>query len=162
MLKRHEISVLLKAGHSKIEVARLAGVSLRSVQRVVKEGDIQRIDDAAEHLERGIGRPSLIQDFRKRVTELVEKESGLLSVEVLRRMRLDGYMGQKSALYALIASVRPKDQKPLVRFERSAGGIQPARLRTGGRRVPRRDDPEDPFLRFAPEVFENDAGLDRR
>ena len=42
MLKRHEISVLLKAGHSKIEVARLAGVSLRSVKRVVKEGDIQR------------------------------------------------------------------------------------------------------------------------
>ena len=117
MLKRHEISVLLKAGHSKVEVARLAGVSLRSVRRVVKEGDIQRIDDAAEHLERGIGRPSLVQDFRKRVTELVEKESGLLSVEVLRRMRLDGYTGQKSALYSLIASVRPKDQKPLVRFE---------------------------------------------
>lgn len=117
MLKRHEIKVLLKAGHSKVEVARLAGVALRSVKRVAKEGDIEHIDDAAEHLERSIGRPSLVQDFRKRVTDLLEKESGLLSVEVLRRMRLDGYTGQKSALYALIASVRPKDQKPLVRFE---------------------------------------------
>ena len=114
MLKRHEIKVLLKAGHSQSEVAKLAGVSLRSVKRVVKEGDIERIDDAAERLERGIGRPSLVQDFRKTVTELLEKEPGLLSVEVVRRMRLDGYIGQKSALYGLIASVRPKDQKPLV------------------------------------------------
>ena len=117
MLKRHEIKVLLKAGHSQSEVAKLAGVSLRSVKRVVKEDDIERVDDAAERLERAIGRPSLVQDFRKRVTDLLEKEPGLLSVEVVRRMRLDGYIGQKSALYGLIASVRPKDQKPLVRFE---------------------------------------------
>jgi len=29
MLKRHEIKVLLKAGHSQAEIAKLAGVSLR-------------------------------------------------------------------------------------------------------------------------------------
>src|SRR5258706_10001 len=117
MLKRHEIKVLLKAGHAQSEVAKLAGVSLRSVKRVVKEGDIEHVDDAAARVERGIGRPSLVQDFRKRVTDLLEKEPGLLSVEVVRRMRLDGYIGQKSALYGLIAAVRPKDQTPLVRFE---------------------------------------------
>ena len=117
MLKRHEIKVLLKAGHSQTEVAKLAGVSLRSVKRVAREGDIDRVDDAAERLERGIGRQSLVQDFRKLVTELLEKEPTLLSVEVLRRMRLEGYTGQKSALYSLIASVRPKDAKLLVRFE---------------------------------------------
>ena len=60
MLKRHEIKVLLKAGHSRAEAAKLAGVSLRSVKRVAKEGDIGHVDDAAEHLERGIGRPSLM------------------------------------------------------------------------------------------------------
>ena len=32
-------------------------------------------------------------------------------------MRLAGYTGQKTALFALIAAVRPKDQTPLVRFE---------------------------------------------
>ena len=31
MLKRHEIQVLLKAGHSRAEVAELTGVSIRSV-----------------------------------------------------------------------------------------------------------------------------------
>ena len=34
MLKRHEVEILLKAGHSKAEVVRLAGVSLRSVNRI--------------------------------------------------------------------------------------------------------------------------------
>jgi transposase len=117
MLKRHEIKVLLKAGHSQAEVAKLAGVSLRSVKRIAKEGDVDRVDDAAERLRREIGRPSLVQDFRKPVIDLLEKEPELLSVEVLRRMRLEGYTGQKSALYSLIASVRPKEVTPLVRFE---------------------------------------------
>jgi hypothetical protein len=31
MLKRHEVEILLKAGHAKTEVARLSGISLRSV-----------------------------------------------------------------------------------------------------------------------------------
>jgi hypothetical protein len=37
MPKRHEVEILLKAGHSKAEVARLAGVSLRSVNRISEE-----------------------------------------------------------------------------------------------------------------------------
>ena len=117
MLKRHEIKVLLKAGHSRVEVAKLAGVSVRSVNRVAKEGDIEQVDDVAERARREIGRPSLVEDFRKSVIDLLEKESDLKSVEVLRRMRLAGYKGQKTALFALIAAVRPKDKTPLVRFE---------------------------------------------
>lgn len=75
------------------------------------------VDDAAERLTRGIGRPSLVEDFRKPIVDLLEQERDLKSVEVLRRMRLAGYTGQKTALFALIAAVRPKDQTPLVRFE---------------------------------------------
>jgi len=37
MLKRHEVEILLKASHSKAEVARLAGVSLCSVKRIAEE-----------------------------------------------------------------------------------------------------------------------------
>jgi len=37
MLKRHEVEILLKAGHGKSEVARLAGVSLCSVKRIAAE-----------------------------------------------------------------------------------------------------------------------------
>jgi DNA invertase Pin-like site-specific DNA recombinase len=37
MLKRHEVEILLKAGHAKTEVARLSGVSLRTVKRIAEE-----------------------------------------------------------------------------------------------------------------------------
>ena len=117
MLKRHEIQVLLKAGHSRAEVAELTGVSIRSVKRVAKEGVITQVDDAAARVTRGIGRPILVEDFRKPIADLLDQERDLKSVEVLRRMRLAGYTGQKTALFALIAAIRPKDQTPLVRFE---------------------------------------------
>jgi len=117
MLKRHEIKVLLNAGHSQAEVARLSGVSLRSVKRITKEGDITHVDDDARRHECGIGRPNMVGNFRKSVVAVLEKEPGLKSVEILRRMRLEGYSGGKTALYSLVASVRPKDIKPLVRFE---------------------------------------------
>jgi hypothetical protein len=48
MLKRHEVEILLKAGHSKAEVARLAGVSLRSVNRIAEEAPVVHVDDVAE------------------------------------------------------------------------------------------------------------------
>lgn len=117
MLKRYEIKVLRKAGHSMAEVAKLAGVSLRSVIRISKEADIEHVDDLAERRQRGIGRPSVVQNFRKWVSELLEKEPHLKSVEIFRRARLNGYGGRKTSFYALVASLRPKDVKPLVRFE---------------------------------------------
>ena len=44
MLKRHEVEILLKAGHSKAEVARLTGVSLCSVKRTGQRGPSARGD----------------------------------------------------------------------------------------------------------------------
>jgi transposase len=117
MLKRHEVEILLKAGHSKTEVARLSGVSLCSVKRIAEEAPVIHVDDAAEHLKRRIGRPSIVEDFRKRVVEILEEKAALPSLEILRRVREAGYQGGKTALYALVSSLRPKEVKPLVRFE---------------------------------------------
>ena len=114
MLKRHEVEVLLKAGHAKTEVAGLTGVSLRSVHRLGGEAPVDHVDDAAERVKRGIGRPSLVEDFRKLVVEILQEKADLPSLEVLRRVREAGYPGGKSALYALVASLRPKQVKPLV------------------------------------------------
>jgi hypothetical protein len=58
MLKRHEVEILLKAGHTKTEVARLSGVSLRSVKRIAQEEPVVHVDDEAERNQRQIGRPS--------------------------------------------------------------------------------------------------------
>jgi transposase len=117
MLKRHEVEILLRAGHPKSEVSRLAGVSLCSVKRIAQEGPVVHVDNAAERAQRGIGRPSLVASFRKQVIEILQETPDLASLEILRRVRQAGYGGGKTALYALVASVRPKQVKPLVRFE---------------------------------------------
>src|SRR6202047_501468 len=118
MLKRHEVEILLKAGHSKTEVARLAGMSLCSVKRIAEEAPVAHVDDAAEREKRRIGRPSKVDNFRKLIVGILEEKPDLPSLEVLRRIREEaGYQGGKTALYALVASLRPKGIKPLVRFE---------------------------------------------
>jgi len=117
MLKRHEVEILLKAGHPQTEVARLAGVSLCSVKRIAEEAPVVHVDDAAEREKRRIGRPSKVENFRKFIVEILEEKPDLPSLEILRRVREVGYRGGKTALYALVASLRPKGIKPLVRFE---------------------------------------------
>lgn len=110
---RDEITVLLKAGHTQAEVARLLGTSRRSVQRAA--GALNGA--AAGQASRRIGRPSLVENFRKLVTDLLQQEPTMKSAEVLRRVSLAGYAGQKSALYALIASLRPRSSVSFVRFD---------------------------------------------
>jgi transposase len=117
MLKRHEVEILLKAGHPKTEVARLSGVSLRSVKRIAQEEPVVHVDDRAEGKQRQIGRPSTVQNFRKQVVGILQETPDLASLEILRRAREAGYQGGKTALYDLVASLRPKPAKPLVRFE---------------------------------------------
>src|SRR5262245_54845656 len=117
MLKRHEVQVLRKAGHSQAEVARISGVSERVVRRIEHEPPVTTIDDSAERSKRGIGRPSKAEPFRAFVLEQFKTEPDLLSLEILRRARFAGYSGGKSALYALIGSVRPSPSRPVVRFE---------------------------------------------
>ena len=117
MLKRHEIEILLKAGHSQSEVVRLSGVGLRSVRRIAKEPSVVDVDDAAEREKRRIGRPNLVQNFREQVEAILKQEANLPSLEILRRVREAGYPGGKTALYELVASLRPQVTQPLVRFE---------------------------------------------
>ncbi len=117
MLKRHEIQVLRRAGHSLGEVARLAGVARRSVVRVEAETAVSHVDNEAERELRGIGRPSKAEPFRSFVVEQLTKEPELMSLEVLRCVRLQGYSGGKSALYELIHGIRPKRIRLITRFE---------------------------------------------
>jgi len=117
MLKRHEIEILLKAGHSQPEVARLSGVGLRSVRRIAKESSVVDVDDAAERAKRRIGRPNVVENFRQQVEAILKQEPDLPSLEILRRVREAGYPGGKTALYELVASLRPPLAQPLVRFE---------------------------------------------
>jgi predicted transcriptional regulator len=53
--KRHEIQVLRRAKHTLAEVAKLAGVSRRSVQRVAAEPAVTTLDTAGERARCGVG-----------------------------------------------------------------------------------------------------------
>jgi transposase len=87
------------------------------VKRIAQEGPVVHVDEAAERAKRQIGRPSAVANFRKQVVEILQEKPDLASLEILRRVRGAGYQGGKTALYALVASLRPKPAKPLVRFE---------------------------------------------
>jgi hypothetical protein len=105
MLKRQEIEILLKAGHSQSEVVRLSGVGLRSVRRIAKEPSVD-VDDAADRKKRRIGRPNVLENFRQQVEAILKQEADLPSLEILRRMREAGYSEGKTVLYELVASLR--------------------------------------------------------
>ncbi len=77
MLKRHEVEILLKAGHPKTEVTRLSGVSLRSVKRIAEESAVVHVDDARERGKRKIGRPSTVANFRKQVIAILQETPDL-------------------------------------------------------------------------------------
>lgn len=104
--KRHEVEILLKAGHRRTEVARLTGVSRSSVQRIAGLR-IEHLDDAVERRKRRIGRPSLIDGFKKTISDILEKDADLPSLEILRQVQKAGYRGGKTALYAAVAPLRP-------------------------------------------------------
>jgi transposase len=117
MLKRHEVQVLIGAGHTQGEVASFSGISERAVRRIAGEAAVQHVDDGAERQARRIGRPSTAAPYRDLVRELLEQEPGLMSLELLRRVRLGGYTGGKSAFYALVAAARPASTRIEMRFE---------------------------------------------
>jgi len=117
MLKRHEVQILLSAKHTQAEVARLAGVSERSVRRIAGEPAVAHVDDRAARKETNVGRPNRVEEHQKLVVETLEKEPRLKTVELLHRARQAGYRGGKSAFYELVAQVRPRHVPFEMRFE---------------------------------------------
>ena len=116
-LKRHQIQLLLAAGHTQREVAEFAGVGERSVRRIAREEPVMLAAIIEQAGSRSVGRPSVVEAYRDLVRTIVAKEPELLSVEVLRRVKAAGYPGGKTALYELIGSVRPVPTQIEMRFE---------------------------------------------
>ena len=116
-LSRYAAQVLLAAGHTQKEVAELIQIPTRSVRRIAKEERVSDIDDSAERKRRRVGRPSKTDAYRELVAELLKHEPTLMTLEVLRRCRARGYSGGKSALYLLVADLRPSDSELQMRFE---------------------------------------------
>jgi transposase len=117
LLRRHEIQVLLRAGHSQKDIAARTGASDDTVRRVKLEAEVTAADDSAERRSRGIGRPSKAAPFAAQVLGWLTETSDLPTQELLRRAKEHGYAGNKTAFYAMVAGVRPARAAPVVRFE---------------------------------------------
>jgi transposase len=123
MLDRFRVQTLGRSDLTREEIARSVDVSRRSVQRILHEPAIEGLAPTPTAKSRGVGRPSQVEAFREAVAAVLAEEPSLPTVEVLARLRLRGYTGQKSALYALVRRLRgkPKPEPPLVLFEGLAG-----------------------------------------
>jgi hypothetical protein len=55
---------------------------------------------------RGPGRPSTVAPYAPQVAQWLSEDPDLPGVEILRRIRLAGYRGGRSALYELVRRLR--------------------------------------------------------
>jgi len=55
---------------------------------------------------RGAGRPSIVARYAPSIVEWLREQPELSSADILRRIRLAGYRGGKSALYELVRRLR--------------------------------------------------------
>ena len=56
---------------------------------------------------RDVGRPSRVVQYAPQVAQWLREDPDLSGAEILRRVRLAGYRGGKSALYELVRTLRP-------------------------------------------------------
>lgn len=119
LLERHKIQVLGNlAGMTDAKIAEVAGVSVRTVQRILRESPVRHVDDSGEHRSRRIGRPNKALPFEEFVRNALKAEPHLQSKELLRRARMDNYSGAKTAFYELVRVCRPpKETRVGMRFE---------------------------------------------
>ncbi len=117
IMKRHEVQVLKRAGLSLSQIAKQTRISRRAVAMITKQPAVDHLAHEAGTDRSKVGRPSVALPFAPHVQEIFKTEPDLPTVEVLRRVRLKGYKGGKSALYQIVATLRPRPVEPVVRFE---------------------------------------------
>ena len=55
---------------------------------------------------RSVGRPSVVAQYAAQLAQWLREDPDLGGAEILRRLRLSGYRGGKSALYELVRRLR--------------------------------------------------------
>ena len=122
--KRRDVQLLLAAGVPQERIQELTGVSVRTIRRIGREAaSAAPTAPAGEEAppRAGPGRPSRVEPYREAVAAMLAEAPKLKSLEVLRRLREQGYAGGKSAVYELVKQLRPQAVRPICRFEGVAG-----------------------------------------
>ncbi len=106
MLKRHEIQVLRRAGHTWRRSPRSSGVSIRTVRRVAAEAAVTTVDNEAERARRQVGGPSKAEAYRDGLRAGADRGCDAAIGGVAAPGAPSGYAGGKSAVYALVQTLR--------------------------------------------------------
>ena len=69
------------------------------------------------------GRPSTLPLYAPQVTQWLREDTDLSGIEILRRVRLAGYRGGKSALYELVKRLRVGPSELSTATVPSAGSV---------------------------------------
>ena len=70
MIDRHAVRAVVEGGSTSAEAARQFGVSQRTVQRILREGEIESADDGEARRARGVGRPRVPSGVGERLVAL--------------------------------------------------------------------------------------------
>ena len=111
-MKRHQVEVLHQAGLSLRQIAKKAGLARNTVRRILRGGAAP-----VGALPASLGRPALASPFETSCERLLRESPDLPTVEILRRLRVDGYSGGKDPVYRLVRRLRRSVTPPIVRFE---------------------------------------------
>lgn len=120
-LTRYTVQQLRQAGVSQEVVRRQTGVSIRAIRRIQAEEPIEDPSDALLRQTRKLGRPSTTARFRLFVENEIARQADVLTLELLRRARHEGYEGGKSAFYDMVRDIREPVCDFTSRFEGLAG-----------------------------------------
>jgi transposase len=143
MLDRHAVQALVRAKVTAREIAEQLKVSVRTIRRIVREGEVATGDDAAARSARQVGRPQVTEAVRARVHALLLEDPERPPGEICRLLKEDGTPLGLSTVYRVLTAVRATIPTALqVRFEGVAGefaqfdfGHVSVRLTDGSRRT---------------------------
>lgn len=121
---RYDVIRARRARLGARKVQELTCVPPRTQRRIVHEEIPFGMSDQDLHKKLAVGRPSVLPEkLRAEIDALLGEDSGIKSVEVLRRLRSEhDYVAGKNPVYDYVKAMRPlKGAIPVVRFEGMAG-----------------------------------------
>ncbi len=164
MLKRHEVQVLRRAGHTWKEIAALSGVSVRTVRRIAAETAITTIDNAAERARREVGRPSKAEALSGCARAGADRGADVADGGIAPSRAPGGLHRREERGLCLGADAADAGRDAAGPIRRAPGRILAARFRRSARALSGRDRGGRALLRLATEVLalgRGDAGARR-
>jgi len=87
------------------QIAKQLGINRKSVKRVIRRRSVATTPRPPQN------RPSILQPFYPRIDKLLEDAPGRTCVNMLQRLRDDGYQGGITILKDYVRSLRPRPEK---------------------------------------------------